>query len=469
MNEITNPSRCDDAIKRDLELLASREHLTRLVRILSARHSTASTAEVEDALSDATLQLLDRQAADRSALRHQGLESTQALLLVTAQRRLIDSGKVHSGRMTSTYGLEIENADPSGQILSQLSDSGADPALEFDRLHGTLEVRNLLARLPRKQRLAIAAHEDGARTHAEVGELLGVSSNAVKHLLNRAYEQLRMWVSKKRDGRCEPIHTSAIVAFAAGTADAQQESIATTHMAVCSHCKSTYAEMRRQARDIAAFTPIIPLGFLSVLGAKIKGAAVVLGGVFKSGGAAAPGHDGGVVAATAGGSAAAAGGGGAASSGLLTAGGILGSKAAVTACIAVTAATGTCAAVFGPEIVKSSEPTKSEQKAEAPSDPTVIAPAPPEGTGTLPEPAPVEVPAEPKKTERTSEPKKESAAPQAPESASSVPEQGDSGWGFDEGSSSGADAAPADPAPEPSAPSNSSPANDAPSGGFGFQ
>jgi RNA polymerase sigma-70 factor (TIGR02960 family) len=61
-----------------------------------------------------------------------------------------------------------------------------------------------LQRLAPRQRAALLLHDVLAFTHAEVGEVLGVSSNAVNSLLSRARESVRATAGRPQPGISEP-------------------------------------------------------------------------------------------------------------------------------------------------------------------------------------------------------------------------------------------------------------------------
>jgi RNA polymerase sigma-70 factor (ECF subfamily) len=61
-----------------------------------------------------------------------------------------------------------------------------------------------LQRLAPRQRAALLLHDVLAFTHAEVGEVLGVSTTAVNSLLSRARESVRATTGRPQPGISEP-------------------------------------------------------------------------------------------------------------------------------------------------------------------------------------------------------------------------------------------------------------------------
>jgi len=67
----------------------------------------------------------------------------------------------------------------------------ADPADGLLRAEVAAEVRRAVLSLPERQRLAVVLSRYEGQSYAEIAEVLGVSTQAVKSLLNRAHVALR--------------------------------------------------------------------------------------------------------------------------------------------------------------------------------------------------------------------------------------------------------------------------------------
>ncbi len=74
----------------------------------------------------------------------------------------------------------------------QLADK--KPSIEQSLVYGTKmeEVRNAIAALPEKQRIAVLMHKYEEMEYAQIARVLTCSESAVKSLLFRAYESLRV-------------------------------------------------------------------------------------------------------------------------------------------------------------------------------------------------------------------------------------------------------------------------------------
>ncbi|MFQ5663510.1 MAG: RNA polymerase sigma factor [Terriglobia bacterium] len=98
-------------------------------------------------------------------------------------------GRVRRARETP---LESGSADPAQSRLVQL----ADPAPNVEQ--GMLEaerreqIRQAVEALPEKQRLAVLLHKYQEMDYAEIADILDCSESALKSLLFRAYETLRV-------------------------------------------------------------------------------------------------------------------------------------------------------------------------------------------------------------------------------------------------------------------------------------
>ncbi|MBI4466518.1 MAG: sigma-70 family RNA polymerase sigma factor [Acidobacteria bacterium] len=96
-------------------------------------------------------------------------------------------GRMRRARETSlegreeTTGAPVEVADPEGSVEQKM--------LEAER---RAQIRQAVEALPEKQRLAVLLHKYQELDYAEIAEILDCSESALKSLLFRAYETLRV-------------------------------------------------------------------------------------------------------------------------------------------------------------------------------------------------------------------------------------------------------------------------------------
>src|SRR5260370_4854982 len=113
---------------------------------------------------------------------------------------------------TMAPGAMPGSPDPELAWVEPVSDSdlhgSGDPQDEVVRREEiSLAFVAALQRLAPRQRAALLLHDVLAFTHAEVGEVLGVSTTAVNSLLSRARESVRVTVGRPQpDLREPPLH-----------------------------------------------------------------------------------------------------------------------------------------------------------------------------------------------------------------------------------------------------------------------
>ncbi|MEZ5355685.1 MAG: RNA polymerase sigma factor [Bryobacteraceae bacterium] len=92
-------------------------------------------------------------------------------------------------RERSQASLDEETADG---MVRQVADGA--PNVEQSLVAGArlLEVRRAIEMLPEKQRAAVVMHKYQELGYSQIAEILGCSESALKSLLFRAYETLRM-------------------------------------------------------------------------------------------------------------------------------------------------------------------------------------------------------------------------------------------------------------------------------------
>lgn len=136
--------------------------------------------EVDDLLQEVFLVLLED---DRRALRsYQGRASLGAYLGAVVAHRVLKAGGLPASRPL----------DPEAFLKEDIAAiSGGTPGDE--RLP---RLREALARLPPRDRLALTLQNDGASL-VEIGQTLGISPNAAAQALSRARDRLRRAIIRK--------------------------------------------------------------------------------------------------------------------------------------------------------------------------------------------------------------------------------------------------------------------------------
>jgi len=192
--------------------------------------------------------------------------------------------------------------------LPEISTAGLNEQVER-----SAELRELVAdvqRLPERQRAALVLSELGDLSHAEVGEVIGVESQAIKGLVFRA----RSALAERREARvaeCSDIRLE----LAAATGGGLRRGRLRYHLESCPGCNAYLQEVKRQRKLLGVALPVVPT--LALRDSVMSGAGIGAGAV---GTAAVGGAGGGLGAVSAGGAGAV---GGAAAGGAATVGATL--------------------------------------------------------------------------------------------------------------------------------------------------
>jgi RNA polymerase sigma-70 factor (ECF subfamily) len=99
---------------------------------------------------------------------------------------------LRDGRMRRTRETSMENASDKPGLAAVLADPAANAeqaVLEAERRE---QIRRAVEALPEKQRLAVLLHKYQEMSYGEIAGVLGCSESALKSLLFRAYETLRV-------------------------------------------------------------------------------------------------------------------------------------------------------------------------------------------------------------------------------------------------------------------------------------
>jgi RNA polymerase sigma factor (sigma-70 family) len=146
-----------------------------------------------------------------------------------------------------------------------------DPVVETERRESLRRLVADIGRLPEQQRSALLLREISGMAYAEVACALGISVPAVKSLLVRARIGLAQAV-EARDAACVDIRRELAEAHEEGV---RPSWMARRHLRDCPGCRACRAEIRTQARRVAALAPTV--GPLAVF-AKLFGVGTGAGG-----------------------------------------------------------------------------------------------------------------------------------------------------------------------------------------------
>jgi RNA polymerase sigma-70 factor (ECF subfamily) len=96
---------------------------------------------------------------------------------------------------------------PGERVLAEKS--GMQPSRQFDKTEMQAVVQQALAGLNEKQRIAVLLHKFEEMSYADIGDSLDMTPSAVKSLLARAREHLRMALEPYvRHGKLDPANSS---------------------------------------------------------------------------------------------------------------------------------------------------------------------------------------------------------------------------------------------------------------------
>lgn len=99
---------------------------------------------------------------------------------------------LRDGRQRRARETQLENSDGTLATLTERADPGANVEQKMLETERREQIRQAVEALPEKQRLAVLLHKYQELDYAEIAEILGCSESALKSLLFRAYETLRV-------------------------------------------------------------------------------------------------------------------------------------------------------------------------------------------------------------------------------------------------------------------------------------
>ena len=108
---------------------------------------------------------------------------------------------LRDGRMRRARETSMEAALEAGGRLAVMADPAATAEQALLERERRDEIRRAIEELPEKQRLAVLLHKYHEMGYAEIAEILECSESALKSLLFRAYETLRVRLRPLLGGR----------------------------------------------------------------------------------------------------------------------------------------------------------------------------------------------------------------------------------------------------------------------------
>jgi RNA polymerase sigma factor (sigma-70 family) len=195
------------------------------------RHMLGSQQEAEDAVQQAFV------SAHRDMLRGDRQIAFKSWLYTIARNRSISMLRARREQPaeldepSSTAGLH-EDVERRGDLRQLVADVG---------------------RLPEDQRAALVLTELGDLSHAEVAEVIGQRSEAVKSLVFRARSSL-IERREARDADCGEIRAQLAVA----TGGTLRKSHLRYHLESCPGCAAYLDEVRRQRKLLGIALPVVP-------------------------------------------------------------------------------------------------------------------------------------------------------------------------------------------------------------------
>ena len=150
---------------------------------------------------------------------------------------------------------------------------GSDDDLERDPARATLlveqadQMRRSAARLNGRQRRALVLREVEGRSYPEIAESMGISTDAVAHVLARARTRLRSEYRREQSpvpavaAACAPIR-DVLSTYLDGQVTAAVHDEVTEHLATCRDCREVIGTYREASFPLRGAMPLSPLASL---------------------------------------------------------------------------------------------------------------------------------------------------------------------------------------------------------------
>jgi len=137
----------------------------------------------------------------------------------------------------------------------EFEENAAEAFQPPDDIPTAADIRRAIAYLPFQQRAVLIMRELEGRTHAEIAEVLGLTTQATEMLAFRARRALREHLAESLT--CTQA-TTAIDRQTAGTLDAESAGLLRAHLRECAECEQLARRMRAQQAALKSFV-VVPL------------------------------------------------------------------------------------------------------------------------------------------------------------------------------------------------------------------
>ena len=185
--------------------------------------------------------------------------------------------------------------DQTHEVCDEFLDDrlGTDEDLERDPARATLlveqvdQMRRSAARLNGRQRRALLLREVEGQSYPEIAARMGISTDAVAHVLARARTRLRSEYRREQSpaviatAACGPVR-DVLSAYLDGQLSPDAHDAAAAHLATCDACRNVLASYREASVQLRGAAPLSPVAALLE-----RAGAIFRGGVLHTTGTAA--------------------------------------------------------------------------------------------------------------------------------------------------------------------------------------
>jgi RNA polymerase sigma-70 factor, ECF subfamily len=186
----------DDEPAAFRELVEAYQH--RLVAVM--HHLVGSAEEAEDLAQEVFLRVY------RARHKYRARSKFSTWLFTIANNLALNS--LRSRQRKPVVPLDVRDSGPLGPRPAEqlVADRGAPPSQRLQEQELAAVVKLALDGLNDRQRMAVVLHKFEDMHYAEIAEVMGLTTKAVKSLLNRARNNLRVALQQyvEADGRAAP-------------------------------------------------------------------------------------------------------------------------------------------------------------------------------------------------------------------------------------------------------------------------
>ena len=222
------------------------QHRDRVLLTLARQCPWLDPAEREAAYHDAYLTYLEKErdrSLDTSIMRP---PQVLAWLIQAAIRNCLQARRrAYHRHAVPLEEAALNTADPSEDVEGR----------GLERIAGA-PVRELVERLPERQKAIVKLRFYLGLERAEIERLLGISPRVYRREVERAFEQVAKGYEAVRAGRWCESRRSLVLAYLAGVAGPHRAAEARLHLSSCPACTQMAAQLREGTERIAALLPM---------------------------------------------------------------------------------------------------------------------------------------------------------------------------------------------------------------------